>query len=152
MDNMDKLKRRLEIVNRVLAKYRIDPVSEQDVLQKWEAMNRDLAPGESHKSLNDFLHERKITLINRMIDLRFDRDKGESNPELTGRFLDWLDNGDCSEEKDAALLRRFEKLSAECERTRESADPEDDQRSLDDLWRRIGERGKLSDRASALPS
>ena len=148
---MNKLKRRLEIVNRVLAKYHVEPITEQDILQKWEVMNRDLAPGETCKSPDDFWHERHI---NRIIEGFCDGNVSENNPELTGRFMDWLDNGDCTEAKDAALFKKFEEIHDDCRRTPEPADPVRDQQRLDDLWRRIREREgqKQSGRTSELPS
>ena len=134
---MDKFHRRLDIVNKMLCKYNVAPITEQEIEQKWEEANRDLAPGEARKSLDDFWHE---SHINRIIEGYCDRNVSESNPELTGRFLEWLDNGDCTDVKDAALFGRFEKLFDENERTEESDDPVRDQQRMDDLWRHIRER------------
>ena len=136
---MDKLKRRLEIVNRVLAKYHVEPITEQEILRKYEKMNRDLAPGEARKSLDDFWHERHI---NRIIEGYCDGNISENNPELTACFMDWLDNGDCTEMKDAVLFKRFEEIYDDCRRTPEPADPVRDQERMDDLWRRIRELEK----------
>ena len=146
---MDKFHRRLDIINKMLGKYHVEPITEQEIVQKWEAMNCDLAPGETCKSLDDFWHEKHINLI---IEGFFDRNVSENNPELTGRFLDWLDNGDCTEAKDAALFKRFEEIHDECRRTPEPADPVRDQERMDDLWRRIKEREKRSDKTPGLPN
>ena len=146
---MDKFNRRLDIINKMLGKYHVEPITEQEIVQKWEEANRDLAPGEARKSLDDFWHESHINL---MVDLHFTGNTTEDNPELAGRFMDWLDNGDCTEAKDAALFKKFEEIHDEYRRTLESADPVRDQQRLDDLWRRIREREKQSAKTPVLPN
>ena len=143
---MDKFHRRLDIVNKMLGKYNVAPITEQEVVQKREEANRHLAPGEAR---DDFWHERHI---NRIIEGFCDGNISENNPELTGRFMDWLDNGDCTEAKDAALFKRFEEIHDECRRTPEPADPVRDQQRMDDLWRRIREREKQSGKTPVLPN
>ena len=55
-------------------------------------------------------HERKIRLINHLIDIYFKITPEDRSPETSYRFLEWLFNGDCEEEKTAALWRKFNEI------------------------------------------
>ena len=55
-------------------------------------------------------HERKIRLINRLIDIYFEIAPEDRSSETSYRFLEWLFNGDYEEEKTAALWRKFNEI------------------------------------------
>ena len=55
-------------------------------------------------------HQRKIRLINRIIDTYFDLDSDGGNPATVCSFMEWLENGDYETAKNAALLRKFSEI------------------------------------------
>ena len=56
------------------------------------------------------MHETKIRLINKVIDIYFEIDIENRTPEMTSKFLTWLHNGEYEKEKTAALKRKFYKI------------------------------------------
>ena len=87
-------------------------------------------------------HQRKIRLINKVVDLYFDTDTENRGSEMTCRFADWLSDSDFEEEKDVALYRKFEEIcEANTPETERSADESGKlQKSLADVWHRIREQ------------
>ena len=65
----------------------------------------------------DEQHEKKIRLINRLIDLYFAIAPEDRSPEAGQRFLEWLFNGDYEKEKTAALWRKFNEICDEDDKT-----------------------------------
>ena len=55
-------------------------------------------------------HQRKIRLINRIIDMYFDIDSENHSPDAVCRFMEWMENGDYEAEKNAALFRKFNEI------------------------------------------
>ena len=56
------------------------------------------------------MHETKIRLINKVIDIYFEIDVENRTPEMSSKFLIWLHNGEHEEEKTAALRRKFNEI------------------------------------------
>ena len=56
------------------------------------------------------LHGQNPWLINLLIDIYFSIAPEDRNPEMSFLFLEWLFNGDCEEEKTAALWRKFNEI------------------------------------------
>ena len=100
--------------------------------------------------MNEELRNRKVRLINRLVDLYFDTDTESRSNETASRFADWLGNSDFEAEKDAALYRKFEEIcEANTTETKETtASSNDLQKSLDDVWRRIREHEQANTKAS----
>ena len=51
--------------------------------------------------MNKGQHDRKIRLINRMIEKYFNIDSENRSPNTVYRFMEWLENGDCGAESSA---------------------------------------------------
>ena len=56
------------------------------------------------------LHQRKIRLINKIVDTYFDIDSENRSPDTAFRFMEWMENGDYEAEKNAALFRKFSEI------------------------------------------
>ena len=56
------------------------------------------------------MHETKIRLINKVIDIYFEIDIENRTPEMTSKFLTWLHNGEYEKEKTTALRRKFDEI------------------------------------------
>ena len=67
--------------------------------------------------MDKVVYDRKIQLINRMIDLYFEIDAADQSFETIYYFIEWLSNGDFEKEKDAALQRKFDEIYASEEST-----------------------------------
>ena len=91
--------------------------------------------------MNKEQHQRKIRLINKVVDLYFDTASENRISETTARFADWLIDSDFEEEKDVALYRKFKEIcEANTPETEISATSSNDlQKSLADVWLRIRE-------------
>ena len=55
-------------------------------------------------------HQRKVRLINKVVDTYFDIDPDNHSTETTCRFFEWMENGDYETEKNAALFRKFSEI------------------------------------------
>ena len=60
--------------------------------------------------MNKKQYERKVRLINRLVDTYFRIAPENKSFEMVCRFTEWLDNGEFEEEKDAALFRKFNEI------------------------------------------
>ena len=58
--------------------------------------------------MNKEQHKVKIKVINRTVDAYFALES--KSADLAVRFMDWMDNGEFAEEKNAALFRKFEEI------------------------------------------
>ena len=58
--------------------------------------------------MNEEQYKVKVIIINRVVDAYF-ASKSKSM-DLAMRFMDWMDNGELEEEKNAALYRKFEEI------------------------------------------
>ena len=110
------------------------------------------------------LYESTVRLIGHIIDAYIDRYLAEGNSELVSRFMVWIEDGVSQEEKDAAMLRKFNEIYDNDENSKQlcGESPQSgaiftqgryfdkSQRAFDDLWRRILERKqqKLSETKS----
>jgi len=56
------------------------------------------------------MHEAKIRLINKVIDIYFEIDVENRTSEMSAKFRTWLRNGEYEEEKTATLKRKFEEI------------------------------------------
>ena len=56
------------------------------------------------------MHETKIRLINKVIDIYFEIDIENRTPEMTSKFLTWLHNGEDEEAKTTALKLKFDEI------------------------------------------
>ena len=55
-------------------------------------------------------YQRKLRLINCVIDLYFDIEQDNLSPDMISRFMEWMDNGEYRKEKDTALFRKFSEI------------------------------------------
>ena len=55
-------------------------------------------------------HQRKVRLINRIIDMYFDIASENRNTDIAYHFMEWMENGDYEAEKNAALFRKFNEI------------------------------------------
>ena len=63
--------------------------------------------------MNKEQHKVKVIAINRTIDRYFALESESKSPDLVIRFMEWMDNGEFEEEKNAALFRKFEEICDE---------------------------------------
>ena len=52
--NMEDLKQKLDEINKILEKYCIDPITEEDIIQVWEEALQPGDPCEVHGALDEF--------------------------------------------------------------------------------------------------
>ena len=69
--------------------------------------------------MEDKQHQRKVRLINRIIDTYFDIDPENRSPDMVYRFMEWMENGDYESEKNAALFRKFNEICDREEQVRQ---------------------------------
>ena len=60
--------------------------------------------------MNEELHNKKVRLINKIIDTYFDIDTENRSSDAVCRFMEWMENGDYEAEKNAALYRKFNEI------------------------------------------